>query len=253
MRRFLAVGRPVIPCATALILTLATTPLDAQTGASGAPPSRGVAPATATACTVREASRSPLVVDDTREMYVEPMVVLPSRGEILLAGSPNYLYAPGGPDEPRDFVRDSVFGAILGTDGRARLIAAPIDPTRITSVHAAALPAGGWAVVFAELKHQAVAGTPDSLVRFWHAVHDGRSWTHLDQLPVPSDGAFLKAGASDLILRADTSFFAARVAMRNGSHDVALFEHRQGRWMLDMIPARSAAYVQLGYADSLGL
>ena len=203
-------------------------------------------------CTVTEVSRSPLVIDANREMFIEPMVVLPSRGEIFLAGSPNYLYAPGTAGEARDFVRDSVFGAVIGADRRGRLVTVPprIDPSRVASIHGAVLPDGRWAVVFAEVKHPWVGGVPDTIVTFWHGVYDGRAWSRLERMPLPTGGAFLKAGASDLIVRGDTLFFAARLETSAGDWNVALFERRRGRWMLDVLPTRGASYVQLTYADS---
>src|SRR5688572_27812427 len=181
-------GPLMLASAVAALLAFAS-PLRAQAAAAGsaAPPAGASAPA----CTVRELSRAPLVVDGSREMYIEPMVALHAGGETFLAGSPNYLYAPGTAAEPRDFVRDSVFGAILGSDGRARLIPAPLDPTRIASVHGAVLPNGRWAFVFAQVKNPWVGAVPDTIVGLWHAIHDGRTWTTLERLPSPNDGTFL--------------------------------------------------------------
>src|SRR5687767_12151506 len=86
-----------------------------ETAAQGAPAPRSPAPAAQT-CTASEISRTPLVVNGQREMYIEPTAVLPSRGEILLAGSPNFLHPPAGPSAAARFVQDSVFGAIVGSD-----------------------------------------------------------------------------------------------------------------------------------------
>ncbi len=205
-----------------------------------------------TACTVRETSRTPLLVDGLREIYIEPTAVLPSRGGILFAGTPNYLYAPGFSEQFRDFVQDSVFGAVLGADGRARLVPAPIDPTRITGVRGVALDDGRWAVAFAELKNPRQGYVPDTIVRFWHGIYDGRAWSRIEQLPTPPGGEMKTAGASNLLVRGDTLFFAVRVLEPNGRFYIALFERRQGTWEVTLVRT-DAAYVRLTYSDSAGL
>ena len=207
----------------------------------------------AATCTVRETSRAPLTVDGSREMYIEATAVLPSRGEILLAGSPNYLYAPGRPDDARDFTQDSVFGAILDGSGRARLVPAPIDPTRITDVRGIAREEGGWALAFAELKHPWRPPTPDTVVRYWYGVFDGRSWVRLEPLPLPPDGEIVTAGASALLVRGDTTFLAVRVIPGGATAGLAMYQRRQGSWSVTMLWPGNAAYATLAYADSLGL
>lgn len=205
-----------------------------------------------TACTVRETSRAPLLVDGLREIYVEPTAVLPSRGGILFAGTPNYLYAPGFPEQFRDFVQDSVFGAVLGTDGRARLVPAPIDPTRIKGVRGVALNDGSWAVAFAELKNPWQGHVPDTVVRFWHGIYEGRAWSRIEQLPIPPVGEMKMAGASNLLVRGDTLFFAVRIALPSGGFNIALFERRQASWKVTVVRT-DASYARLTYSDSAGL
>jgi len=205
-----------------------------------------------TGCTVRETSRTPLLVDGLREIYIEPTAVLPSRSGILFAGTPNYLYAPGFPEQFRDFVQDSVFGAVLGTDGRARLVPAPIDPTRIKGVRGVALNDGSWAVAFAELKHPWQGHVPDTVVRFWHGIYDGRAWSRIEQLPTPPAGEMKMAGASSLVVRGDTLFFAVRVVEPKGGFNIALFERRQGSWKVTVVRT-DASYARLTYSDSAGL
>ena len=244
----LATCRQHVALTVAASIILCGARADAQ---SSRPPAPGGAPA---ACTVRETTRTPLTVDGSREMYVEPMAVLPSRGEILLAGSPNYLFAPGGPDDARDFVQDSVFGAILDASGRGRLIPAPIDPARITAARGVALDQGGWALAFAELKHPWRPPAPDTVVRFWYGVFDGRSWVRLEPLPAPPVGEVDRVGASALLVRGDTTLLAVRAMTRNPvTVRIALYQRRAGAWTVTMLDDSNAAYAVLTYSDTLGL
>ena len=221
--------------------------------AAQTPPPSSRGPGSASACTVREASRSPLVVNGTRELYVEPTAVVLSRSEILFAGSPNYLWAPGGAGDARDFVQDSVFGAVLGADGRGRLVPAPIDAARIFDVHAVALKDGGWAVAFAELKEPYRPPARDTVLRYWHGVFDGRSWTRIEPLPVPPGGEMKTAGSSNILVQGDTTFFAVRVQRADADFDIALYERREGKWSVTMVRSRGGSYAYLSYPDSSGL
>lgn len=239
-------------CARALS-PLAISILLVATGAgaqSEVPPTRSAA---GQACTVREISRAPLTTETSREMYIEPTAVLPSGGEIFLGGSPNYLFAPGGPDDDRDFVRDSIFGAIVGPNGRARLVPAPIDPTRIIDIRGLVLEQGGWALAFAELKHPWRPPAPDTVIRYWYGVFDGRSWVRLEALPIPPAGELLTAGASALLIRGDTTFLAVRVQESRAGIRIALYKRQRETWNITMLERNGAAYATLMYQDSMGL
>ncbi len=183
----------------------------------------------------------PLVVDGRREIYVEPVVVLPSGDRILFAGNPNYLFQPGVPGMRRDFVQDSVFGAVLGPDGSARLVPAPTQVASIRIADPRALPAseGGWQVVFAELKHAHQPQNRDTVLAYWYGVFNREGWTSVERLPQPAEGSMDPKTASDLIERGDTAAFAVSIRTANGL-DVAVFERRAGRWSLEIVPTRRA-------------
>lgn len=211
-------------------------------------PARSIPGMPAQACTVRELSRTPLVIDGGREMYIEPTAVVPRRGEILLAGSPNYIHPPAGQGSATDFIQDSVFGAILSADGDTRLVPAPVGPARVFDIRGAAID-GGWAVVFAELKHPWRPPAPDTVAAFWYGVYDGREWTRLERLPQPA-GTVLIDAAPDFLLRGDTLFFAARVRAGGVRDQVALYELRAGQWNLRTVKTDGVVYVRFVPADS---
>ena len=210
-------------------------------------------PASASAgCVIRETSRTPLTVDG-REVYIEPTVALPSAGEILLAGRPNYLFDPGPPTMARDFKVDSVFGAIIDRQGRTRLIPAPIAPALVASTRAVPRSAGGWAMVFAELKRPWNPPAPDTIVRLWYGEYDGTRWSAVEQLPeIPGHRVDLEVG-SELVPRGDSLYVAVRARSDTNPGDIALFARHRGRWNVTLVGVRSVASVELLSLDSLGL
>lgn len=233
----------------ALLLTVVLTGACTRTGSQAT--SQLVAPA---GCVVRETSRTPLLIDGNREMYVEPTVVLPSGGSILLAGRPNYLFSPGASTDERTVSRDSVFGVVLDSRGRARVIPAPIDPVLVASTRAMALGGGRWAALFAELKRPWEPPRRDTIVRLWYGEFDGARWSPLEQLPQIPGGTFNLEMGSELIPRGDTLFVAVPVRIDSGAfNDIAVFERHTGRWKADIVHTIGGVYGELLYSDSLGL
>lgn len=209
-------------------------------------------PPPARSCTVNELSRQPLVVDRFREIYVEPVVVLPSGNSILFAGTPNYLWEPGVAGTARGFVQDSVFGAVLGPDGHASTVPAPIDPRLVSDPRALPVAGGGWSVVFAELKSPVDRSTRDTIVAYWYGALDGSTWTSLERLPLPPEGQMDPGTASALVQRGDTMAFAVSIRTSNGS-DIAIFERLRGEWSLEIVPTRRAVTPRLTFSESVGM
>jgi hypothetical protein len=232
------------------VLLLAAVVAGACARTGGSPAGQVMGPA---GCLVRETSRTPLLIDGNRELYVEPTVVLPSDGSILLAGRPNYLYSAGSATDERTYAQDSVFGAVLDRSGRARLIPAPIDPALVSSTHALPLAGGGWAVVFAEMKRPWVPPRKDTIVGLWYGEFDGARWSALERLPDIPGGTYDLDMGSALIPRGDTLFTAALVRTDTNIASVVVFERLAGRWTSEIVDARAASYAELFYSDSLGL
>ena len=253
MHRFALPSRPSRSRRAGWIaLALALSASGARLAAQGTPIPASQAPpgAPVAACTVREVSRSPLVIGGSREMYVEPTALLPSRGEILIAGTPTYLFAPGRAGDARDFVEDSALGAIVDAEGRARLLPAPFDAKRITHVRGVVLDDGTWALAFAELKHATTPPEPDTIVRFWYGVFDGKTWRQLEPLPIPGDGELLTAGSSNLLVSGNSAYLSVVRARPSGRFDIALFERQRGRWTVSFPQVRGVAYTLLTFSDS---
>jgi hypothetical protein len=204
---------------------------------------------------VREVSRIPLVVEGGSELYVEPTAFAVSRGDLLLAGTPNYLWRRRPGSRVALVAQDSVFGAIIASDGKARIIHAPISPRLVHSVRVLGRDNGKWDVVFAEIaRPRANPGDEGIAVRWWYGVFDGRSWSSLEQLPTPTDVGFRLFNPSPIVRRGDTLAWTTPVTTTKGMTEAVVYERRNGRWSFDFVPTYySAAYSLLASSDSLGL
>jgi len=206
-------------------------------------------------CVAREVSRKPLVVEDGRLLYVEPAAFVPNhRGDVMLAGTMNMLIDLSSEGRVKGASGDSVFGALIRRDGRAHIIPSPVPDGRLlTGIRAVARKDGGWSAVFAESKpHPREEVAPDTAVRLWHGIYDGKRWSLLEQLPLPTEGALRPRLAATPVLRGDTLAWAMTLRVPNLANRIALFERRGGRWTYEIIPTFHAQ-VQLAYSDTLGL
>jgi hypothetical protein len=207
------------------------------------------------ACSVREVSRVPLVVEGRSELYVEPTALAVSRGKLLLAGTPNYLWRRRPGDRVLLEAQDSVFGAIITRDGRARIVYAPVRANLVASVRVLGRDDGKWDVVFAEIaRPRANPGDEGVAVRWWYGVFDGESWSSLEQLPTPSGVTFRLFNPSPIVRRRDTLAWTAPVITPQGLTEAVVYERRDGRWSFGFVPTYySAAYAVLADSDTLGL
>lgn len=203
-------------------------------------------------CGLREISRQRLTAAGGRPLYVEAdAFVADGRGNVLLAGTPNYLWKISPQGEIIGLTADSVIGAVIARDGTAHLIPAPMSPEHIHAIRAAARPEGGWDVVFAE-----IFGPPDdsrTAARLWYgALHGGR-WSALEELPMPRDVALNASFTSSLVRLGDTLAWALTPAIGASRRDISLFQRVGGRWTHETVPTGTAVDVDLAYSDSLGL
>jgi hypothetical protein len=197
-------------------------------------------------CSVALGPPERLVLRDGRSVYVEPTAYAASKGEILVAGRPTFLWRADA-----RLTADSVMGIVVGRDSVIRLVDAPIDARAVELVSAVGRDAGGWDLVMAE----SVSPTSrDSIARLWHGVYDGHAWTSLEQLPVPSGMRPLATGASDLIRAADTLFWALRVRdTRDFTTNVLILRSAGGGWSSERVPIRRGVYVALNHSPAAGL
>lgn len=204
-------------------------------------------------CTVRETSRQRLLLEDGRIAYVEPAVLRGSTsGAYLLAGRHNYQFARSRGGRWSVVRGDSLLGAVVPPAGRARAVLAPFPSARLNGVRAVEVGAGRWAIVFAEVPDSGEEIRPDSAVRLWYGVHDGRRWTRLEPLPMPARGTLQPAAASSLVRQGSGLAWAMTLSIPRERSQIVVYELRDGRWSYEQVPT-SHAQVELAYADSLGL
>lgn len=205
-------------------------------------------------CAVREISRHRLTVLGNRPLYVEAdAFVANGRGDVLLAGTPNYLWQVSPEGEITGLTEDSIFGAVIARDGNARVVPTPITARQIHGIRVASRDDGGWDVVFAEVAAFVGDRQPDEALRLWHGVYDGEGWTSLEQIPAPDGIPLSTSFTSSLVRRADSLAWALVPAMRSPRRDIVLVQRRAGRWAYEWVPMRTTADVDLSYSDSLGL
>jgi hypothetical protein len=237
-------------CGTLTIVVL----VSGCASASGvkAPPSSGGQDAAN--CAVREISRHRLTVLGNRPLYVEAdAFVANGRGEVLLAGTPNYLWQVSPPGEITGLTEDSIFGAVIAPDGTARIVPAPITARQIHGIRVTSRNDDGWDVVFAEVAAFVGDRQPDEALRLWYGVYDGEGWNSLEQIPAPDGIPLSTLFTSSLVRRGDSLAWALVPAMGFLRRDIVLVQRREGRWAYESVPTRTPADVDLSYSDSLGL
>lgn len=203
------------------------------------------APQTATQCFVQEESRQLLRLDSQRTIYVEPEALAASNGEVLLVGTPNYIWTTLS-DGTRRGEPDRVLGVVLPDTGYAREVSAPIDPARIRTVRAVTRVDGSWAVVFVEIPSPTQT---DYAAQLWFGVHDGCDWRRLERIPVPSEGR-LNAGIVSTLARGGGDTLALAIPIHvASSRDVAVFIFDGRKWSHELVPVRRAVYAELGFDD----
>jgi hypothetical protein len=211
----------------------------------------GHSPDTA-ACIARELSRTRLIVEGGRELYIEPVVFVPSGTRTLLAGKPSYLFFKRDPRATGDVeARHTVFGAVVDADGSARTVPAPpVNEGRVAAVAGLAADAGAWRVIFAEL--DSLAQGHQQVDAFWHGMYDGRQWSALERLPQPPGTPLLYFNASPLAQNRDTLVWAALADLGQYRQGVVVFERHGGRWSHQLLATPFASGVEAVHTQALG-
>lgn len=208
-------------------------------------------PGAAPTCTITEVSRRPLVVEDGRELYVEPNAFAASDGgNVLLIGSPTFLIARDSSGHGTPPIVDSVMGAVIRPDGTAHTVSFPIPSSQIGYVTALGRRDGGWDVAFAELRAGWTPSRPfptDSITRLWHGVYDGERWKSVEALPSPPDSIVKLDFATTLTRYGDSLAWALTGTTKDQYSATVVYQLRGSAWSYEMVPgAPDLAYLALG-------
>lgn len=205
-------------------------------------------------CVVREDSRERLIPEEGQQLYVEPMVLeSSSQGDVLLAGTYNYLFGQTPEGKWTLIENDSIFGAVIRPDGPARIIFSPIPTKLLTGIRAVTQADGTWAVIFAEGTTWTGESRPDTAARLWYGVLDGTQWATLEPLPLPPAGTLRPSSMSSLIQFGDTLAWAMEITRPDHQRDIVVFQRHGGQWSFDTVRTTFTAYVDVAHSDSLGL
>lgn len=205
------------------------------------------------ACEYREVGRKRLLVENGRQLYVEPyMMQANTRGDLLLAGRSNYLFEQAADGRWVRARRDSIFGAVIPLEGEPQVVPSPVPTKLLGKMRAAARQDGKWDVVFTELISPNDEQATDTVARLWHGVLEGARWHSLHVLPHPP-GVGLHNGVSSLVRYGDTLAWAVKISSPDRQLDLLLYESRAERWSHEVVRIRGFAYGEIGHADTLGL
>jgi hypothetical protein len=166
-------------------------------------------------CGVVRSKRVPVVLNDGRQVYVEPDAVVKSGNRLLVAGSPSYIWA--GPRNSAEQSRNTLFGIVISLDGTADTIPSPLATGHLSNVRALALPDGTWAATFADVApetqfNETVTPRTDA---YWFGITDGQRWLTLEKLPA-SNGK-LRSGLASRLVRSRTGYSVAMpIQLANG-------------------------------------
>lgn len=203
-------------------------------------------------CHLREVSRTRLKTQSGEPLYIDAdAFVADGRGNVLLAGTPNFVWRTSAEGTLIGVSSDSVFGAVIAPDGSAQLVPAPVDPAQVRGIRATARPEGGWDVVFAEEPLPQAGSTPAG--RLWYGVLNGSSWSMVEPIPVPDSVSVDTLFTSSLVRHADTLSWALT---RRGfqKHDaISLLQRVGGHWVHETVLTGVAGDVDLAYSESTGL
>jgi hypothetical protein len=185
-------------------------------------------------------------------VYIEAdAFVADGRGNVLLAGTPNFIWRTSAQGELVGVSSDSVFGAVIAPDGSAQLVPAPVDAAQVQGIRATARPEGGWDVVFAEEPLPQAGSAPAG--RLWYGVLNGSSWSMVEPIPVPDSVSVDTLFTSSLVRHADTLSWALKRRGGKQHEAISLLQRVGGRWVHQTVLAGHAVDLDLAYAESTGL
>jgi hypothetical protein len=194
-------------------------------------------------------ARVPFRLEDGAELYVEPEELLRLGNDLLVVGTPTYVWPadPGGQgDTP---LADAHVAARFDLDGRTRLIEKPI-PGTIGRVRAVALGDERWGLLFDEV-HPDSLPSKHHLLALWYAEHDGARWTSLERVPAPEEGVLDLWADSELVRSAEGLMWVVALRLASGGSQLLHYERVGGRWRHEVISDEWAELVTLA-GDPVG-
>jgi hypothetical protein len=175
------------------------------------------------------------------EFYIEPSSLTASGEDLLLAGTPSYVYHLERTDSPSD--QNQVFGVVLRRDGVTLPVPLPKLDGVIGGQRTARRREGGWHVVFTQSDSLEEGAFAADARRLWYGVLRDTTWLRVEPLPIPDSLSVRPSFVSSLVAFGDSLAVAVIAHSSTASH-VVVFTRTEGDWKANSLSLQSASYVE---------
>ena len=180
-------------------------------------------PMLAQQCHYLLASSRPAMADG-HALYVEPIIVKGEKGEVLIAGAPNYQWSLTG--RAWHSRANALIGILVADPTHAAIIPPPPKLHHPYAIRAIPLGNRTWGFLLGErAAHDSTFLAPTNPARIWYAEWKGTNWIKVEAIPFANPEVLLTSFSSDLIARNGEIHWVVPIADGIGRHIV---EFRRG-------------------------
>lgn len=245
-RGFARIGAALVACAAIASCTTSEPP----NASAGPPPWSGATGDTGT-CSVE---RSPLVLPDGIQVYVEPQNLFEVGGHVLVAGVPTYTWEVGSAANAIRLTQDAHVAATLDAGARRTVPRPPSGAdVALGTMRAVALGDGRWGALFTDEDPDSLADHRETVRRLWYGEFDGSRWTPLEAVPRPAGGALYVNESSRLVRVGARLAWAAVHYAPPAPPTLVFYQRARGRWTFEPLPGGGVDNAELAYDDAQGL
>jgi hypothetical protein len=183
-----------------------------------------------------------MALSDGTTLTIDVSSMAHRRGEVLIAGTPTYLWPRGSARGGAPLDAPLAFGVVRDVRGRYAVVPAPAVPG---AKHPRVVSAGndGWHAVFVTGSQ----GTPMNALAFmdaeiWYGRYDGRRWTDVSRIARVHAAELLPGRSSGLVATPSGIAFAyafdrsaERGSRAAGNQGLVLLRRRGSEWKADTL------------------
>jgi len=214
----------------------------------------------AAACTVTASPPRRIALSDGTTLTIDVSSVARNRGDVLIAGTPTYLWPRGSARGSSPVNAGEAFGVVRDARGRFALVPPPPGVRDAKHPHVVSAGEDGWHAVFVT----GSLGTPRNALAFpeaeiWYGRYDGRRWRGVVRIARAYGAELLPGRSSGLVIARTGLAFAyafdqsaVRRSNAAGNQGLVLLHRRGSDWKADTLPTwESPGTIQLA-TDTLG-